>query len=205
MGMAEGAAPAKTRAMTILIALGSNRAHGRHGPPPAILGAALAALADRGVGIVARSRIHGTKPLGPGGRNYANRVAVVETHLPPYALLDALHRVETEFGRRRQRRWGARVLDLDLLAYGVEVRPDPFIWRAAARAATDGGGAFVPRGLVLPHPQMHRRPFVLAPALEVAPDWQHPVLGLTVRQMAARLKIRTPGSKPAVDPGAAPA
>lgn len=72
----------------------------------------------------------------------------------PEALLAALHRIETELGRTRRIRWEARVLDLDLIALGDRVRDGPEI--------------------VLPHPAVMERPFVLVPLLEVAPDWRHP-------------------------------
>ena len=156
--------------MSIIIALGSNRPHGRHGPPVRVIEAAIDALAEDGIRPVRRSRIIETPPLGPSTRRYANAVISVETNLPPEALLDALHRVEDSFGRKRQRRWGARVLDLDLIAYDQEVR---------------GAGR-----LQLPHPQMSLRLFVLGPMLEVAPTWRHPILRLTVRQMHARLTRR---------------
>ncbi|MBV7256846.1 2-amino-4-hydroxy-6-hydroxymethyldihydropteridine diphosphokinase [Pacificimonas sp. WHA3] len=156
--------------MAIVIALGSNRAHGRHGAPRRVVAAALRALADAGIAVERRSRIHTTAPLGPSQRRYANAVAAVATDLPPGALLGLLHDIEDDFGRRRQRRWGARVLDLDLIAYHDRVRGGP--------------------GLYLPHPAMHLRRFVLAPMMEVAPTWRHPILGLTVRQMYARLTAR---------------
>ncbi|MBZ6379805.1 MULTISPECIES: 2-amino-4-hydroxy-6-hydroxymethyldihydropteridine diphosphokinase [Pacificimonas] len=172
--------------MTILIALGSNRRHGRHGTPGRVLRAALAALQQSGghdIGVTAASSVWITPALGPGGRTYANMAAALETALPPEELLARLHEVEAAFGRRRYRRWGARVLDLDLLAYGEAVRPSRHRWpgtRTRVRAAS--------RALVLPHPEMHRRAFVLGPLLGIAPDWRHPVLGLTVRQMSARLR-----------------
>ncbi|MHB9879151.1 2-amino-4-hydroxy-6-hydroxymethyldihydropteridine diphosphokinase [Pacificimonas sp. ICDLI1SI03] len=156
--------------MSIIIALGSNRPHGRYGPPVRVIEAAINALAEEGIRAVRRSRIIQTPPLGPSTRRYANAVISVETDLPPEALLDALHRVEDRFGRKRQRRWGARVLDLDLIAYDQEVR---------------GAGR-----LQLPHPQMSLRFFVLGPMLQVAPTWRHPILRLTVRQMHARLTRR---------------
>ena len=79
------------------------------------------------------------------------------------ALLTVLQRVERGFGRKRWRRWGARVLDLDLLAFGQQVLTGD--------------------RLRVPHPELHRRLFVLAPMREVVPGWRHPRLGLTVRQM----------------------
>lgn len=156
-----GAGPAR-----FLLGLGSNRRHGRFGAPPAVLAAALAALAREGVVVVARSAVVATPPLGPGGRRYANAAALVESALPPPALLALAKRIERAFGRRAGRRWGARVLDIDLLAWS--------------------GGRWRDRGLAIPHPAMAHRWFVLDPLMAVAPDWRLPG-GASVRQLRARL------------------
>ena len=153
------------------VALGSNRRHGRHGPPERVLDAALAALAGTGVVVRARSRVHRTAPLGPAGRSFANAAAVIETPLDPPALLAALKRIERRFGRRRGRRWGARVLDLDIL-----------LW---------SGGAWRSRALTVPHRALARRRFVLDPLAGIAPRWALPS-GATVRQLHARLTRPTP-------------
>ena len=156
------------------IALGSNRRHGRHGSPEGVIAAALAALAAEGVVIVRISRVIATAALGPAGRGFANAAATVESDLEPPALLALLKQVERAFGRRRGRRWGARVLDLDILLWSGGTWP-PFP-RAAA-----------PGRLAVPHSQIAARAFVLDPLLPIAPDWKHPLTGQTVRQMRARL------------------
>lgn len=116
--------------------------------------------------------------------DFINGVVAVETQADPHALLDILHDIEAAFGRRRQhgRRWSARPLDLDLLAYDGLVLPDPAAWR---RAQGDNGA--VPDGLYLPHPHLHKRRFVMAPLVEIAPDWHHPVLGKAARDLLAQL------------------
>src|SRR5688500_16043708 len=103
----------------VVIALGSNRRHGRFGPPAAVVSAAIGAIEGRGIGLLRRSRIHVTAPVGPSDRNFANAVILAATDLPPAQLLTELKDIEREFGRRRGRRWAARVLDLDLIAYGT--------------------------------------------------------------------------------------
>lgn len=168
----------------VLIALGSNKPHHRHGPPARVLAAAVAALAAAGLGIAAVSRIHTTAPVGPSQRSYAN-AAVAVTGAPPLpALLRLLKRIEAEFGRRRARRWAARVLDLDIVGAGEAVLPSRLRWRGAAR------------GLAVPHRAAAERRFVLDPLAEIAPGWRHPVLGATVRQLRARARRpkRTPPS-----------
>lgn len=151
-----------------LIALGSNVPHPRHGAPPAVLRAALAALEAQGLVLVAASAPLASDPVGPSQRRYANAAAVVETGLAPPALLALLQRIEHQFGRRRRgRRWRARTLDLDIV-----------LWT---------GGCWHDRALTVPHPLYRTRGFVLGPALAVAADWRDPLGGLSVRQLHARL------------------
>ena len=161
---------------SVLIALGSNRRHGRYGAPADVLRAAVAALAKVGIRPQRLSRIHATAPVGPSDRRFANAVLLATTTLDPPALLQQLKSVEQAFGRRRGRPWGARVLDLDLIDWDGKVWPDRLRWHTACR------------GLLVPHRAMHLRRFVLDPLLDVAPGWRHPVLGLTARQLHARLR-----------------
>ena len=159
----------------VIIAIGSNRRHGRHGPPPRVVAAAIDALAGYGIAVSRRSDIHATAPVGPSDRTFANAVVTARTGLSAHDLLTALKAVERDFGRRRGRRWGARVLDLDIIAYGDAVLPSQRNWTAG-------------RGLVVPHRALHLRRFVLDPMLQVAPAWRHPRLNRSVRQLAARLR-----------------
>ena len=163
--------PAKARpqsaAHIYAIALGSNRRHGRHGRPDAVVRAAMLAVGEVGE-VTAMSSTHATNPLGPAGRRFANAALMLETSLPPLPLLRALKRIERQFGRRPGRRWGARVLDLDII-----------LW---------SGGRWRGGGLTIPHPEMARRAFVLAPLAEIAPGWRPPGAALTVRHLAARLR-----------------
>ena len=156
------------------IALGSNRRHGRHGAPAGVVGAAVEALRRLGT-VEAVSTICATPAIGPAGRGFANAVAILGSDLAPDELLDALKAIERDFGRRGGRRWGPRVLDLDII-----------LWSEGAW----GGGPTVP------HPGFRGRLFVLAPLAEVAPDWRDPLSGLTVRQLLFRLGKAAP-----VDPG----
>ncbi len=145
------------------IAIGSNRP-GRHGSPEREVAAAIAALGR----VSERSRTLRTAPLGPSNRRFANAVVTLESDEEPPALLDRLKRIERDFGRRRGRTWGARVIDLDII-----------LW---------SGGAWGENRLIVPHPRFRERDFVLVPLAQVAPDWRDPVSGLSVRQLAARLR-----------------
>ena len=156
---------------TILIALGSNRRHGRHGTPTGVVRAAVAALTDAGLPVAARSAIRTSRPLGPSKRAFANAVVAIETGLALPGLLALLQAIERDFGRRRGRRWAERVLDLDIVAAGSFATPG---WRQARR------------GLIVPHRGLAVRRFVLDPLVELAPGWRHPVLHLTARQLRAR-------------------
>jgi 2-amino-4-hydroxy-6-hydroxymethyldihydropteridine diphosphokinase len=159
------------------IALGSNRRHGRHGAPEAVLRAALVAMVDAGLTIEARAPILRSAAIGPAGRGFANSAAIVATTLDPPALLGVLKHIEGAFGRRRGRRWGARVLDLDIALWSGGR------WPIGARRA--GAGR-----LAIPHVQIARRGFVLIPLAQVAPHWRDPWSGRSVRQLLARLRSR---------------
>jgi 2-amino-4-hydroxy-6-hydroxymethyldihydropteridine diphosphokinase len=166
-----------------LIALGANLPLGQ-GSPLDTLRAALANLAARGARPVARSGWWSTPAYPAGsGPDFVNAAAALETALDPAALLATLHAVERGLGRERRRRWAPRACDLDLLAMEDLVLPDAETsarWRDLDPAAQ---ALAAPEGLVLPHPRLQDRAFVLAPLAEVAPDWLHPALGLTVREM----------------------
>lgn len=156
------------------IALGSNRRHGRHGAPSGVIRAALGALDDADLKILDVSPILSTEALGPAGRGFANAATIVATSLDPPALLARLKAMERAFGRRRGRRWGPRVLDLDIVLWSGGG------WRAARAGA-----------LRIPHRALAGRRFVLDPLVAIAPDWRLPS-GVTVRQLHARLTHRRP-------------
>jgi 2-amino-4-hydroxy-6-hydroxymethyldihydropteridine diphosphokinase len=124
---------------------------------------------------VRRSRWYRSAPVPPSDQPwYTNGVARIDTDLGPAALLALMLRVEERFGRRRGGggpRFAARVLDLDLLAYGDRV----------------SGGAGGEAGPILPHPRLHERAFVLLPLAEVAPAWRHPASGRSVAELIRAL------------------
>ncbi len=149
------------------IALGSNRP-GRHGSPQDEIRAALAAIG----GIRRVSPIITTAPVGPSIRAFANAAALVDSPLAPSAMLRHLKAIERQFGRRRGQRWGARVIDLDII-----------LW---------SGGRWRSSGLVVPHIAYAARSFVLHPLAAIVPDWRDPRDGRTVRQMRHGVDQRRP-------------
>ncbi|OYY64232.1 MAG: 2-amino-4-hydroxy-6-hydroxymethyldihydropteridine diphosphokinase [Sphingomonas sp. 28-62-11] len=143
------------------IALGANRV-GLHGGPSATLAAALAEIG----GVIIASPVAVTAPVGPSIRRFANQVAIIASDEAPPVLLSRLKAIEAAFGRRRGQRWGARVIDLDII-----------LWSQ---------GAWASPGLTVPHAAFRDRMFVLGPLAAVAPDWRDPVTGLCIRHLRAR-------------------
>ncbi|MBW4444533.1 MAG: 2-amino-4-hydroxy-6-hydroxymethyldihydropteridine diphosphokinase [Plectolyngbya sp. WJT66-NPBG17] len=144
--------------MEYAIALGSNLGDSR-----SILESALSSLET----VVARSSWYETKavtlPNSPPQPNYLNGCAILETELEPLELLAQLQQIETELGRVRYQKWDARTLDLDILLLDDVI--------------------FQTKTLFIPHPRMSDRAFVLVPLAEIAPDWKHPVLDCSIREL----------------------
>lgn len=171
-----------------MVALGANL-FSWTGFPADTLRAALRAMPGEGLAVRRISRFWRT-PAHPAGSgpDYVNAAAAVATGLDPSAVLGALHRIEAALGRVRDGgRWGARGIDLDLLAMGDMVLPDAAAqdrWRALPAEAQ---ARLAPDTLILPHPRLQDRAFVLAPLAEIAPRWRHPRTRRTVARMLADL------------------
>ncbi len=137
---------------------------------------------------MARSRLFRTPAWPPGsGPDFANAVVWLWAPVPPVRLLARLHAIEARAGRIRGTRWAARVLDLDLLASGGRVWPDRATQAAWRALPPERQMREAPKGLILPHPRLQDRAFVLVPLRDIAPEWRHPVTGRRVTEMAARL------------------
>ena len=151
----------------ILIGLGANLPGNDGRSPLATCRAAIGVMPAHGITPKAQSRWYLSAPVPPSDQPwFINGVIAVDSVLGAVPLLEALHRIEHRFGRVRGTPGATRTLDLDLLAHG----------RAVIDADQVGG-------LVLPHPRLHQRAFVLRPLVEVAPAWRHPRTGHTAKDL----------------------
>ena len=170
----------------ILVALGANLPS-HAGPPRQTLRAALMMLERHGVRPIAISDYHQTAPVPPSGQpDFINAVAAMETDLDVAKTVATLHGVERALGRMRRQRWEARVIDLDLLAFGRTVVPEDW---PGADAGSEAGEEARSLPLVVPHLRLHERPFVLAPLCDILPDWVHPVLGRSASDLVRKITL----------------
>lgn len=170
-----------------LIALGAN-IPSPSGNPKETLITALDHMRVKGFKTHAVSRFYRSAAYPSGsGPDYINACIVVEYNNTALATLRALNEVEEHLGRVRHDRWGARVIDLDILAGGDAVLPDMQTHDYWRNLATDRQAIETPMQIILPHPRIQDRNFVLFPLADIVPTWRHPVLGLTVMQMLERL------------------
>lgn len=123
-----------------------------------------------GTKITSLSSFYDTEPVGgPIQENFINAVIRICSDIPPLELLNQLLQIEnTVFNRKRDGHWGPRNIDLDLLFYGNEIINEPPV-------------------LLLPHPRIAERKFVLAPLADIAPDFVHPVCGVTINELLKTL------------------
>jgi 2-amino-4-hydroxy-6-hydroxymethyldihydropteridine diphosphokinase len=146
-----------------VIALGSNLGNSQE-----TLELALKKISEiEGISLKNNSSWYKTAPIGPEQPDYINGCALLEVSLEPHQLLKTLLKIEDEFGRVRKERWGARILDLDVIIYGDLILGTP--------------------DLQIPHPRMTERAFVLVPLSEIAPNLQEPKSGLTILQLLEKV------------------
>lgn len=156
-------------ATDVLLGLGSNMGRRERN-----ITAALHALeTTRGIEVVKVSSLYETEPVGgPEGQpKYLNAAALLRSTLSPRRLLAVCRRIEDTLGRRRDVAWGPRTIDLDILCFGGEIISEP--------------------DLMIPHPLMHERRFVLEPLVEIAPDFIHPAMQDSIRGLYDGLDART--------------
>lgn len=144
--------PYDKKYINVYLALGSNM-----GDRAANIAAAEGLISKTIGKIVKKSHLYETQPWGNTDQeSFLNQVIMVNTMLDPRGLLDKIAKIDRELGRERREKWGPRTIDVDILFYGKRVIRD--------------------KGLEIPHPQLHKRAFVLVPLMEIAPDLEHPVL-----------------------------
>ncbi|MEZ5757112.1 MAG: 2-amino-4-hydroxy-6-hydroxymethyldihydropteridine diphosphokinase [Emcibacteraceae bacterium] len=161
----------------ILIGLGSNLTTADYKSSSEILDAAINELKASGIQILKKSRYYETEPVPKSDQPwYVNAVISVETSLSASELLKLMHEIEQNLGRVRRERWEARIIDLDLLCYHDKIYPSKKEWLAVVSKNTNDG-------MIVPHPRMHLRDFVLIPAAEIAGVWMHPVLKKNIKTM----------------------
>lgn len=171
----------------VLVSLGSNATSSLR-ESAKIIHDAVEQLAALGLRITRKSRYYSTPCFPAGaGPDFVNAVVGIDSDLPPADILAVLHEVEEAFGRERPSRWAPRTLDLDLLACGDQILPDIFILKRWMTLPLAEQMKQAPDELILPHPRLHERAFVLIPLADVAPQWRHPITQMTVKQMVDEL------------------
>ena len=172
-----------------IVAVGANLSGDAGTPHDQVIRALMALQAHPDIALRSVSRIWRT-PAHPSGSgpDFANACCTLCSILGPDPLLQLLHDIENALGRDRSTgRWGARVVDLDLLALDDRILPDRACQRAWATLSLDRQPHEAPDRLILPHPRLQDRGFVLAPLADIAPGWRHPVDGRSVARMLADL------------------
>ena len=170
--------------MQVFIGLGAN-IPSIHGSPLETVNWAITALNMQTTQVVTMSQWYGTRAMGQEGQNdYINGVALLETSLSAQTLLRVLQKIERKAGRQRGKVWGERCLDLDIISYGSVVLEWKKPWRFSP---------YHRKTLILPHPEAHKRPFVMKPLQDIAPNWKHPVFGLSAHHIWQGLKREKEG------------
>ena len=166
----------------MFIALGSN-ATSRVGSPLETVQAGIKMMITRWE-VTRFSGFYQTPAFPAGaGPDFVNAVCAFRCSQGPEIVLEMLHQIEADFGRKRSLRWGQRTLDLDLIAYGDSILPDQPTFDHWFNLDPTRQAILAPETLILPHPRMQDRSFVLVPLADVAPDWVHPRTGQTTKQM----------------------
>jgi 2-amino-4-hydroxy-6-hydroxymethyldihydropteridine diphosphokinase len=153
-----------TTMIDVFLLLGSNL-----GTRQAFLENAIAHIVVDIAPVVEKSSVYETQSWGKTDEpDYLNQVVQLKTELPPQVILQKILNIESVLGRKREEKWGSRIIDIDILFYGPAIISEP--------------------GLTIPHPELHKRRFTLAPLSEIAPDFIHPVFNKSIFQLKSELK-----------------
>jgi 2-amino-4-hydroxy-6-hydroxymethyldihydropteridine diphosphokinase len=188
--------PSKQHHM-VVVALGGNMPS-TYGKPKETIDWASGCLSDRVGFAIRKSRLYRTPAFPAGsGPDFVNAAALFETDMSPDQVLQMCHDIEHDARRTRDVRWGQRTLDIDFIGFDGVVMPDHGTHDRWRDMPMDEQTRVTPDQLILPHPRLQDRSFVLVPMADVAPDLVHPILGLTTRQM---LDARPAAEKASVRP-----
>lgn len=170
-----------------IITLGSNQSFKKNSPL-VTLKMSLTHCVSESLNIYKISKWYSTPafPLG-SGPDFVNGAALLETTLSPQDVINILHNTESHFGRVRRNRWEERTIDLDLIAYNDLVLPSIKTYEHWKNIDLEEQKSIAPNELILPHPRVQDRAFALLPIKDVAPNWKHPITGLTVDQMLEQI------------------
>lgn len=167
----------------MLVAVGSNRPSAE-GDARETISRSISELSRAGGVIRSVSGFYRSPAFPAGsGPDYVNAAIALEAAWTENEALAHMHAIEARLGRSRAERWGAREIDLDLVAAGSAVQPDIATVRLWMDLPFDEQRKKAPGQLILPHPRMHERAFVLVPLADIAPGWVHPITGHTVLEM----------------------
>jgi len=170
----------------IIISFGSN-VTSRWGNPPTTILRACDEINCVSISIIRLSALYCTAPYGIVNQPaFVNAAALIDTALSPIALLTFLKNIEAKAGRRASLRWGPRPLDIDIIDYKAQV----FNWHARSQHRL----GYASQKLILPHPEIQSRIFVLRPLQDIAPNWHHPVTGASVSQLLVKLRCKNEGN-----------
>lgn len=177
----------KSHLKKVLIAIGSN-ASADLKESNTLVANAIKSLSKEYITNINISKFYKT-PAFPAnsGPDFINCVLLGETYFSPHELLNKMHIIEEYFGRTRIKRWGQRTLDIDLLDFEEKVMPDNACVNEWMNMSLNEQKIKTPEQLILPHPRIQDRPFVLIPLGDVAPQWKHPILNKTSKEMLNEL------------------
>ena len=166
-----------------IVAIGSNQRL-TNSSSSDVLSTALSRIAVSVGSITLLSRFFQTPAFPKGsGPDFVNAALVVRAHSSAHEILEKLHAIEHELGRVRETRWGQRTIDIDLIAVEQNIVPDSETFKKWQLLPFSQQTKIAPDQLILPHPRMQDRAFVLGPMMDLCPYWVHPVIQKSVSQM----------------------
>ncbi len=166
--------------MTIIAALGAN-IPSQVGKPKDTITHAISSIREAGIDVIDISGFYITKPVPASDQpDFVNCAITLASLKSAKQLLTIFHEIEGQLGRTRGERWSARTIDIDLIAFGQAVLPNQKLWY---ELVNDPDPSVFINDPMIPHPRMHKRAFVLAPILDVAPNWVHPLYQKTARDL----------------------